>query len=444
MYCLRWGAHEKNLNKVFSDLRRDEHFCDVTIACEDLQLQAHRVVLSAGSQLFNSILKKHSHPYPLIYLSSVKAHDMKLLLDFMYSGEVTLEGDHLQSFIAVAEEFKVQGLNKNQSQELQSKLSVEPPMRNTEASPSIYNDDDPPPQHMTSTAEESPFPIPEPLPANHVPKELADEFWDDLACPPAPPEVPNSTPLFTEATVKTEASLEPYWLDVTSPSGSRKLFKVTQKIKDEIQAMQGVENVVVKEWTDFRKYVVISNRGNLKTGERRTYQCTICGFRDKGSAVQVQNHIEGAHFKGTLKYPCAPCGKQFGTREYFNKHMRREHKPKKEPKESISISAFEQKSEVNKKKDPCQVREWEDLKGFIAFKEKGKKGRGGKLSTLECTLCGRTEWRRGHLMNHIEQKHFRKKFFYSCAVCGAHPSTKHAFECHMSERHKQSPSSKIA
>ena len=179
-YCLRWAAHEKNLNKVFSALRRDEHFCDVTIACEDLQFQAHRVVLSAGSHFFNSILKKHSHPYPLIYLSSVKAHDMKLLLDFMYSGEVTLEGDHLQSFIAVAEEFKVRGLNKNQSQELQSKLSVEPPMRNTEASPSIYNDDDPPPQHMTSTAEESPFPIPEPLPANHVPKELADELYTNL------------------------------------------------------------------------------------------------------------------------------------------------------------------------------------------------------------------------------------------------------------------------
>ena len=431
-YCLRWGAHEKNLNKVFSDLRRDEHFCDLTIACEDLQFQAHKVVLSAGSQFFKSILKKHCHPYPLIYLTGVKAHDMKLLLDFMYCGEVTLEEDHLQSFIAAAEEFKVQGLNKIQSQELQSKLSVKIQSRSTEGSPSTYNDGLPP-QHMTLTAEESPPPTPEPLPANPVPKELADEFWDGLTCSPAPPEIPNSTPLFTEATVKTEASPEPYWLDLTSPSGRRKLFKVTQKIKDEIQAMQGVENVIVKDWKDFRKFVVISNRGNLKTGERRTYQCTICGFRDKGSAVQVQNHIEGAHFKGTLKYPCAPCGKQFGTREYFNKHVRREHKPKKELKDSVPISAIE----VNKKKDPDEVKEWEDLKGFIAFKEKGKKGRGGKLSTLECTLCGRTEWRRGHLMNHIEQKHFRKKFFYSCAVCGARPSTKHAFECHMSERHKQ-------
>ena len=157
-YCLSWGGHEKNLFKAFCDLRRDEHYCDVTIACEDLQFQAHRVVLTASSQIFNCILKKHSHPYPLLYLSGVKASDMKLLLDFMYSGEVTVEVDHLQSFMAAAEQFKVQGLNNNQSQELQSKLSVQPPGISTTPT-SIYKDD--PLQHIAKTAEESPFHIPE-------------------------------------------------------------------------------------------------------------------------------------------------------------------------------------------------------------------------------------------------------------------------------------------
>ena len=276
----------------------------------------------------------------------------------------------------------------------------------------------------------------EPLSANTAPKELADEFWDGLGSPPATLEVPSTTPLLAEATVKTEANQEPCWLYLTSPNGGRQLFKVTQKIKDDIHSMQGAENVVVKEWKDLKRFVVISKRGNIQTGDRRTYQCTICGFRDKGSVVQVQNHVESAHFKGTLKYPCAPCGKQFGTREYYKKHMRKEHKSTKEPKKSVHISAIVQKSEVTKM-DPSEVKEWEDLKGFIVLKEEGKRGRGGKLSTLECTLCGRTDWRLGHMMNHIEQRHFRKKFVYSCNLCGARPSTKHAFECHMRERHKQ-------
>jgi len=448
-YCLSWGGHEENLGRVFCDLRRDEYFCDVTIACEDLHFQAHKVVLSASSDFFNNILKKHSHPYPLLYFSGVKASDMELLLDFMYSGKVTVEVDHLQSFIAAAEEFKVRGLNNNQSQELQSikllKSSDQPPVApciGTEATSFIINDD--PKEYVGLGAAENLFP--DHLPTNTPLKQLADEFWDDLFCPPKPPELPRSTeaavktvktPLLTDATVKTESNQELCWLHLTSPGSGRKMFKVTQQIRDDILSMEEAEAVVVKEWKDLRKFVVISKRGNLKTEERRTYQCTICGFRDKGSAVQVQNHVESAHFKGTLKYPCVSCGKHFSTRENFNKHMRKEHKSTKEPKKFVQISTIVQQSEVNKKMDPNEVKEWEDLKGFVAVKEMGKMGRGGKLSKLECTICGRTDWRRGHLMNHIEQKHFRKKFVYSCTVCGARPSTKHALECHMRERHKQ-------
>ena len=441
-YCLSWGGHEKNLGKLFCDLRRDECFCDVTIACGDCQFQAHKVVLSASSEFFNNILKKHSHPYPLLYLTGVKARDMKLLLDFMYSGEVTVEVDQLQSFIAAAEEFKVQGLNNNQDQELEKikllQLSVQPSSRSTQAPSPIYSDI----ENVAASAEEKKlFSDPEPLPANPTPKVIADEFWDELVYPPAPPVVPRSTPLFKETGVKTEANQDPCWLQSLDVGGGRELFKVTKQIRDDILLMEGAENVVVKEWKDLKKFVVISKRGNMKTEERRTYQCTICGFCDKGSAIQVQNHVEGAHFKGILKYSCFPCGKQFGTREYYNRHMRKEHRPAKEPKGSAHISDIVQESEVNKKMDPNEVKEWEDLKGFIAFKEKGKLGRGGKLSKLECTLCGRTDWRRDKLMNHIEQKHFRKKFVYSCTVCGARPSTKHALECHMRERHKQTSSS---
>ena len=143
-------------------------------------------------------------------------------------------------------------------------------------------------------AEENLFP--DHPPTNTPLKQLADEFWDDLFCPPKPPELPRSTeaavktvktPLLTDATVKTESNQELCWLHLTSPGSGRKMFKVTQQIRDNILSMEEAEAVVVKEWKDLRKFVVISKRGNLKTEERRTYQCTICGFCDKGSAVQV-------------------------------------------------------------------------------------------------------------------------------------------------------------
>ena len=181
----------------------------------------------------------------------------------------------------------------------------------------------------------------------------------------------------------------------------------------------------------------------MQTGDRRTYQCTICGYVDGGSAVQVQMHVQRAHFKGSFSYSCEQCAEQFCSKYRLDKHMREKHNRKKrKPTESAITSSPNQKDkETCQSMDPSEVKEWADLKSFVVSKEKGKRGPGGKSSTLECTLCGRTEWRRGHLMNHIEQKHFRKKFVYSCSLCGARPSTKHAFECHMREKHSQKPAS---
>ena len=59
---MNWDAHERNISEAFHSLRKDEHFCDVTLACEDRQFQAHKVVLSAGSSFFEQILKRHMHP----------------------------------------------------------------------------------------------------------------------------------------------------------------------------------------------------------------------------------------------------------------------------------------------------------------------------------------------------------------------------------------------
>merc|ERR1719180_793816 len=122
---------------------------------------------------------------------------MKLLLDFMYYGEVTVEVDQMKSFIAAAEELTVQGLNNNQNQELHTELSVHPSSRGTEAISLIHNDD-PSLHHMASTAEESPFVILLLLIL------LLQNFWQKSLLtnsgfnwhvhPAAPPEVPKSSP----------------------------------------------------------------------------------------------------------------------------------------------------------------------------------------------------------------------------------------------------------
>ena len=42
-YCLKWKFHQKNQQTMFEKLLQNESFCDVTIACEEKVLRAHKV-----------------------------------------------------------------------------------------------------------------------------------------------------------------------------------------------------------------------------------------------------------------------------------------------------------------------------------------------------------------------------------------------------------------
>lgn len=43
-FCLKWNDYRSNLEKSFQELRKDALLLDVTLACEDQQIEAHRVV----------------------------------------------------------------------------------------------------------------------------------------------------------------------------------------------------------------------------------------------------------------------------------------------------------------------------------------------------------------------------------------------------------------
>ena len=115
-FCLRWNDFESNISSAFRELRDDKDFFDVTLACEDEQIQAHKVILSACSPFFRNILRRNSHPNPLLYLKGVRYPDLQAVLNFMYHGEVNVAQEELNSFLAVAEDLKVKGLTQNQPQ----------------------------------------------------------------------------------------------------------------------------------------------------------------------------------------------------------------------------------------------------------------------------------------------------------------------------------------
>ena len=114
-FCLKWNDFETNISSAFKDLREDKDFFDVTIACKDDQIQAHKVILSACSPFFRDVLKRNLHQHPLLYLKSVNYLDFASVLNFMYHGEVNVAQESLNTFLSVAEELKVKGLTQGHS-----------------------------------------------------------------------------------------------------------------------------------------------------------------------------------------------------------------------------------------------------------------------------------------------------------------------------------------
>ena len=124
-FCLKWNDFESNISSSFKDIKDEKDFMDVTLACEESQVTAHKVVLSACSSFFRSVLRRNPHQHPLLYIKGVAFSDLESLLDFMYYGEVNIAQENLNSFLSVAEELQVKGLtqsstnssNNNQTQQ---------------------------------------------------------------------------------------------------------------------------------------------------------------------------------------------------------------------------------------------------------------------------------------------------------------------------------------
>ena len=84
-------------------------FSDVTLVSEDGALiNAHKIVLSSCSDFFESILKKHAHPNPLIFVKGVQSNLLSSIVAFLYNGQVDIAAKDLDKFMETCTELKIE------------------------------------------------------------------------------------------------------------------------------------------------------------------------------------------------------------------------------------------------------------------------------------------------------------------------------------------------
>ena len=135
IYAVSWTNHESDRTLSVKNMLENNTFVDVTLVCDDDQLEAHKVLLSAASPFFNQILQRNPHSHPLIYLRGSLKKDVSAILDFIYSGETKVPEVDLESFMSLAKDLQIKGLveamlqndstdrSKNTQQILSSKSS---------------------------------------------------------------------------------------------------------------------------------------------------------------------------------------------------------------------------------------------------------------------------------------------------------------------------------
>ncbi|XP_063993849.1 uncharacterized protein Psq isoform X2 [Diachasmimorpha longicaudata] len=130
-YCLRWNNYQSNMTSVFHQLLQTEAFVDVTLACNEASLKAHKVVLSACSSYFKKLLLSNPCKHPTIIMpQDVCFNDLKFIIEFVYKGEIDVSQAELQSLLKTADQLKIKGLCEvPESKEGSASVSLSSPAR---------------------------------------------------------------------------------------------------------------------------------------------------------------------------------------------------------------------------------------------------------------------------------------------------------------------------
>ena len=279
-YFIAWDKFSSSLSNILSNGRNDSSFSDITLVTDDQQMfHSHRFILAGCSEFFNTILKKcsSSHPYPWLYLNGINSDFLKLLLDFIYLGNVQIEKDSLDEFMQIAKKLKIKGLidEKRFEQEYDICEDFSDHKNNTNLSENIIGDIKP---TFDSMEEDE---------VNKLTDVISDEQKSIVSDEHKPKQI-----------VTDENLPKPPKIYCYEKITLGNISEVKPKVEELTEKVDG------------------------------GWRCKFCGFVKKGSGSNKKQelgyHIE-SHFVG-LTYACKICPKTFKTRTSERSHKYRDHK----------------------------------------------------------------------------------------------------------------------
>jgi len=314
-FCLRWNDFENNISNAFKELRDDSEFFDVTLACDDDQMQAHKVILSACSPFFRNILRRNHHQHPLLYMKGVKYTDLQAVLNFMYHGEVNVAQEELNSFLAVAEDLRVKGLTQNQPSSHQASSKISSEERRRSPAPAPTRDKEKVPDAASSQT--SQLPKRAYLPQQHRNHDEDIQEIIPIKSEPLsqPQQVYRAEEEHTVSTYQEDAGYEDYG-DYQDQG-----YHQVDTTMDHNITMQEGHHGKGENRNVLNQYI----KKSVADDGHSVYECSLCGQKNS-QRVNVLNHVESVHFPNSFIYTCKHCQAEFYSKNARNVHVSRNHK----------------------------------------------------------------------------------------------------------------------
>merc|ERR1719414_1803001 len=99
---------------MLNEMMTSNELTDVTLVSEDKKtFKAHKVVLSACSSVFKSIISDTFLSSPIIYLRGIQSFEIESILQFIYVGEATFYQERMNEFLNVARSLEIKEISKN-------------------------------------------------------------------------------------------------------------------------------------------------------------------------------------------------------------------------------------------------------------------------------------------------------------------------------------------
>jgi len=330
-FYLRWNDFENNISGAFRELREDKDFFDVTLACDDEQMQAHKVILSACSPFFRGILRRNKHDHPLLYLKGVKHADLVSVLNFMYHGEVNVAQEELNSFLAVAEDLKVKGLTQSNS-DTKNQPSAQTHKSVEHVTPRARSETG---QTIQPLKRQHPTPASMPRPPTTGYHQEDDDIQEVAPIKMEPAPLPQEIQQISPHAAPSRESYTTQGAHDMSNTGV--VADPNTEYGDEYGDYGGYDGGYEGEGLDNSGYSQVDQDGNKELdslvleslfqvqnseGRGSVWQCVHCGKQEKDKN-NMRRHVE-SHYN--FSHACKYCGKVYKSRPSLKYHMSVKHK----------------------------------------------------------------------------------------------------------------------